>query len=219
MRGGRNKFGPMYKRDRALKQQAIRQQHHMIGCSDMKPDMSSMLSPTGPMPFSHPGMSSYIPQSSMMSMPPLTTPGMPSSVRHVPPLIEQLKSHEPNEKDIQEKVFAFAQYHFASADAKPKQELILGLCKLADHCLFLLVEWARGSLFFRELKVSTINLGFRGHLGTKLFCLLYSMPHITEEICIEFYCETVCFVSDCPLYPRFNIWKLKYQIFIVHAAL
>ncbi|ELT95968.1 hypothetical protein CAPTEDRAFT_186691 [Capitella teleta] len=30
MRGGRNKFGPMYKRDRALKQQAIRQRQQML---------------------------------------------------------------------------------------------------------------------------------------------------------------------------------------------
>jgi hypothetical protein len=30
MRGGRNKFGPMYKRDRALKQQAVRQRQQML---------------------------------------------------------------------------------------------------------------------------------------------------------------------------------------------
>ena len=33
MRGGRNKFGPMYKRDRAMKQQALRaQQRVMADC-------------------------------------------------------------------------------------------------------------------------------------------------------------------------------------------
>ena len=36
MRGGRNKFGPMYKRDRALKQQAIRQQQQMLAQCQMR---------------------------------------------------------------------------------------------------------------------------------------------------------------------------------------
>ena len=36
MRGGRNKFGPMYKRDRALKQQAIRQQQQMMASCQMR---------------------------------------------------------------------------------------------------------------------------------------------------------------------------------------
>lgn len=35
MRGGRNKFGPMYKRDRALKQQAIRQQQRIMAECEM----------------------------------------------------------------------------------------------------------------------------------------------------------------------------------------
>ncbi|PVD22382.1 hypothetical protein C0Q70_18192 [Pomacea canaliculata] len=35
MRGGRNKFGPMYKRDRALKQQQLRQQQHMLAECEM----------------------------------------------------------------------------------------------------------------------------------------------------------------------------------------
>lgn len=56
MRGGRNKFGPMYKRDRALKQQALRQQQQLIatcharfsdgmgmmGDQDIKPDPSML---------------------------------------------------------------------------------------------------------------------------------------------------------------------------------
>ncbi|CAD5125536.1 DgyrCDS13745 [Dimorphilus gyrociliatus] len=37
MRGGRNKFGPMYKRDRALKQQALRQRQHFIQYSSSFP--------------------------------------------------------------------------------------------------------------------------------------------------------------------------------------
>ncbi|XP_067662615.1 nuclear receptor subfamily 5 group A member 2-like isoform X1 [Haliotis asinina] len=36
MRGGRNKFGPMYKRDRALKQQALRQQQQIVSHCQMR---------------------------------------------------------------------------------------------------------------------------------------------------------------------------------------
>ena len=36
MRGGRNKFGPMYKRDRALKQQALRQKQQILATCQMR---------------------------------------------------------------------------------------------------------------------------------------------------------------------------------------
>ena len=46
MRGGRNKFGPMYKRDRALKQQAMRQRQQMI--AQMQCTMQMNMGMTGP---------------------------------------------------------------------------------------------------------------------------------------------------------------------------
>lgn len=47
MRGGRNKFGPMYKRDRALKQQAYRQQQHLLAQCSMQLNGGMPMSPDG----------------------------------------------------------------------------------------------------------------------------------------------------------------------------
>ncbi len=47
MRGGRNKFGPMYKRDRALKQQAYRQQQQILAQCSMQLNGGVPLSPDG----------------------------------------------------------------------------------------------------------------------------------------------------------------------------
>ena len=59
MRGGRNKFGPMYKRDRALKQQAVRQRQQMftqMHCQMQMGQFNGMGGP--PLP---PGMSGLMP--------------------------------------------------------------------------------------------------------------------------------------------------------------
>ena len=47
MRGGRNKFGPMYKRDRALKQQAFRQQQQLLAQCSMHLNGGMPMSPDG----------------------------------------------------------------------------------------------------------------------------------------------------------------------------
>ena len=47
MRGGRNKFGPMYKRDRALKQQAMRQQQQILAQCSMQLNGGMPISPDG----------------------------------------------------------------------------------------------------------------------------------------------------------------------------
>lgn len=47
MRGGRNKFGPMYKRDRALKQQAFRQQQQILAQCSMQLNGGMPISPDG----------------------------------------------------------------------------------------------------------------------------------------------------------------------------
>ncbi|XP_064648984.1 nuclear receptor subfamily 5 group A member 2-like isoform X2 [Lineus longissimus] len=154
MRGGRNKFGPMYKRDRAIKQQQLRQQAHILTAyqipgDDLKCDMSMTSNRQMAIYGQHP---QYLPHSNGEMVAPLH-PHVMQTMRIVPHLINQMKVHELNEKDIQEKVITFAQYQFMACDLKPKRDLVIGLCKLADHCLFLLVEWARASSFFKELKV------------------------------------------------------------------
>ncbi|XP_074654042.1 nuclear receptor subfamily 5 group A member 2-like [Tubulanus polymorphus] len=210
MRGGRNKFGPMYKRDRAIKQQALRQQQQLLqqyqhqlqqiqqqGNSsgsngnnverDIKPDITllqqhqhSLNTSAGQvngMDLSQDASSNnssanntsnnpalFNPAMYTNSLPQTSFPGLlnplqnipqlvPSSLRIVPPLISDLKSHELDENEIQQKIIALAQYQLMSTEPRSKQEIVLGMCKLADHCLFMLVEWARGALFFKELKV------------------------------------------------------------------
>ena len=71
MRGGRNKFGPMYKRDRALKQQAARQVQGMQG--DLPPLLTNgAMGPAGLMP---------------------NKPGSPEDVKPDPVLLQASLSH------------------------------------------------------------------------------------------------------------------------------
>ncbi|XP_065103642.1 steroidogenic factor 1a [Paramisgurnus dabryanus] len=51
MRGGRNKFGPMYKRDRALKQQ----KRALIRANSFKVESNTIMLSTAPAEYSHPG--------------------------------------------------------------------------------------------------------------------------------------------------------------------
>ncbi|OQR76880.1 nuclear hormone receptor FTZ-F1-like [Tropilaelaps mercedesae] len=51
MRGGRNKFGPMYKRDRARKLQMLRQKQLALQCGDGSMSPSTLVSiATNPYP-------------------------------------------------------------------------------------------------------------------------------------------------------------------------
>lgn len=63
MRGGRNKFGPMYKRDRALKQQAVRQRQQMLAQMQCQMQLNGF-SPGGP-----PGMGGPLHHMDMMGPP------------------------------------------------------------------------------------------------------------------------------------------------------
>ncbi|XP_048756337.2 nuclear receptor subfamily 5 group A member 2-like isoform X3 [Ostrea edulis] len=233
MRGGRNKFGPMYKRDRALKQQAIRQQQqllatcharfsggmNMMGDQDIKPDPSMLhqLSSEGNVGYAmhspplssmpSPGMPDSPPQdlsrlsnsvssqalptstnspSQVYSMPPnyhhsvvsamrnqySATPHMNHHYNHhspnqmsplspvappivpiVPQLILDVKASMADENEIKQKLTSFVQNEFGHEDILQPSVLINMLCKLSDQLLFLMVEWARTSFFFKDLKV------------------------------------------------------------------
>lgn len=234
MRGGRNKFGPMYKRDRALKQQALRQQQQMLAnCQmrlangmdpfaggvdppDIKPDPAFLMSVASSLSY---GMNSY---SNSVSQPhtPATSPtdsdipsptvsdnsphdlrlSVPSSsmshsngqintstqglhsnsgnffpsgdtmaargfepyyqtVNHpslLPQLVVDLKASALDEEEMRNKLLTFVSNEFGNTELNAENytsKMLQLVCRLSDQLLFLMVEWARTSVFFRELKV------------------------------------------------------------------
>uniref|UniRef100_A0A673XND4 Nuclear receptor subfamily 5, group A, member 2 n=1 Tax=Salmo trutta TaxID=8032 RepID=A0A673XND4_SALTR len=219
MRGGRNKFGPMYKRDRALKQQ----KKALIRANGLKIESMTQVMPTDltvssaiqnihqaaskGLPLSHHGhphhaalphtdydRSPFVTSPISMAMPPHTgslqgyqaayshfqstrtikseypdpytsspesimgynpymdvyQTGSPPSFPH---LIVELLKCEPDEPQVQTKILAYLQQEQASRGKHDKLNTFGLMCKMADQTLFSIVEWARSSIFFRELKV------------------------------------------------------------------
>ncbi|KAL4219633.1 nuclear receptor subfamily 5 [Mactra antiquata] len=237
MRGGRNKFGPMYKRDRALKQQAIRQQQQMLAtCQmrlsngidpfsitssseppDIKPDPAFLMSVANSLGYGmnnvnvsqtltpatsptnsgipSPTVSDNSPHDLRLSAPAsslthtqghnsINSQGMyshssnffpssgstspdgyqpyyqavphPSSMPLLPQLVVDLKASALDEREMKNKLLSFVDTEFGSSDnnvGNYQSRLLRLLCRLSDQLLFLMVEWARTSVFFRELKV------------------------------------------------------------------
>ena len=224
MRGGRNKFGPMYKRDRALKQQALRQQQsHVAQCQlrlangmspvpgspeDVKPDLMfmssnsnayhhSISSSPGPMPqplncpsppVHHGALGSHSPPMSGLSVSfggrglqshhdsyshGASYPSVMDAQRNyqsspyhqsqpfmaiMPQLVADLKSGLVEESEVKRKLMTFFLNEFGHMDiaSQPLQFLHM-LCKMVDQLLFLMVEWARNSCVFKELKVIIVT--------------------------------------------------------------
>nr|UJP31521.1 putative steroidogenic factor 1 [Ensis directus] len=241
MRGGRNKFGPMYKRDRALKQQALRQQQQMFAScqmrlangmdgfstgsgepQDIKPDPAFLMSMASSLGYGINGMNGMNLNNNPMNTSPETSPigssipsptmsettsphdvrhisapmssvpssmssssqGMhsssqsyssvtaghmglndysmypavphPSSMPMLPQLISELRASALDENEIKAKLLSFVGSEFGREDMGMniyQTKLLRLLCRLSDQLLFLMVEWARTSVFFRELKV------------------------------------------------------------------
>ncbi|TDH08667.1 hypothetical protein EPR50_G00100170 [Perca flavescens] len=179
MRGGRNKFGPMYKRDRALKQQKkalIRANGLKIEDHDSDYDRSpfvtspvSMAMPphagslqgyqaayghfqgTRTIKSEYPDPYTSSPESIMgYAYVDAYQTGSPPSFPH---LIVELLKCEPDEPQVQAKIMAYLQQEQASRGKHEKLNTFGLMCKMADQTLFSIVEWARSSIFFRELKV------------------------------------------------------------------
>lgn len=210
MRGGRNKFGPMYKRDRALKQQkkaliranglkleamsqviqampsdltissAIQNMHSTKGLPlnhaalpptdyDRSPFVTSPISMTMPPHGSLQGYQPYghFPSRAIKSEYPDPYTSSPesmmgysymdgyqtSSPASIPHLILELLKCEREEPQIQVKISTFLQQEQANRGKHEKLNTFGLMCKMADQTLFTIVEWARSSIFFRELKV------------------------------------------------------------------
>uniref|UniRef100_A0A8C4Q141 Nuclear receptor subfamily 5, group A, member 2 n=1 Tax=Eptatretus burgeri TaxID=7764 RepID=A0A8C4Q141_EPTBU len=185
MRGGRNKFGPMYKRDRALKQQkkalirANGLKYESIA-SAVPPGISAHLQPP-PMAYTYGAYTSraikseypdHYTSSSPDSLPASTAPtclsvSAPNNAG-IPQFIIELLHCEPDERLVQARVVAYLQQ-----EQQQHQQQQLGapcalrsrpppsiapsmfavMCRMADQTLFGMVEWARSSVFFRDLKV------------------------------------------------------------------
>lgn len=68
---------------------------------------------------------------------------------HTPKLLVELIRSEPDQAQLQAKV---ASYVHSPLGGVPN-DLFSMICKLADQTLFAFVDWARNSVFFKELKV------------------------------------------------------------------
>ncbi|CAK6971144.1 nuclear receptor subfamily 5%2C group A, member 5 [Scomber scombrus] len=248
MRGGRNKFGPLYRRDRQMKQQKVYyqantapyrikmettqthrptalndihlkgshtsvpsssdtfHQSHMYSsgmgqsCAPMSLDCTvntdRVITPPpqpysglyhhtvpvyfqekGEMPFSYsPAPANYpfhptpnnsfgprsTPASSPCSTPSSTTPltqaldqtlVTPSPATITPYFLSQLLEGEQDESQLCAKVLASLQREQANRGKHDRLNTFSIMCKMADQTLFGLVEWARNSALFKELKV------------------------------------------------------------------
>ncbi|XP_069544539.1 nuclear receptor subfamily 5, group A, member 5 [Brachyistius frenatus] len=243
MRGGRNKFGPLYRRDRQMKQQKVchqgntapyriktetTQTHcpqapndlHLISSHTSGPSSSDALhqshmfppgirqsgepKPLGctmntdravtPPSLPYPGLyhctfpgyphaergetsfgysqahanypvhstpNTYLtpvssPCSTQSSATPLSqapTQIPTSSVSHTPDFLSQLLEGEQDESQLCAKVLASLQREQANRGKHDRLNTFSIMCKMTDQTLFGLVEWARNSALFKELKV------------------------------------------------------------------
>ncbi|XP_059203638.1 nuclear receptor subfamily 5, group A, member 5 [Centropristis striata] len=248
MRGGRNKFGPLYRRDRQMKQQKVYHQantapyrikmettqtHRPTAPNDpllMSSHTSAPLSsdafhqsymyPSGmgqsgapmsldcsmnvdrgftPLPLPYPGLyhcsfppyrqekgemsfsyspahtnypvpptlnNSFTPTSTPASSPcstpssftplsqaPTQTLETPSSAPLAPNFLSQLLEGDQDESQLCAKVLASLQREQANRGKHDRLNTFSIMCKMADQTLFGLVEWARNSSLFKELKV------------------------------------------------------------------
>ncbi|XP_078091157.1 nuclear receptor subfamily 5 group A member 2-like isoform X1 [Mustelus asterias] len=211
MRGGRNKFGPLYKQDRALKQQKkalihgngikldptsyIMQSlptglttgeslHSASKCLSLS--YGSLTSPAGdyecnvaspspanmslaaqgampgyhlcsPFPSCHVKSEHLDPSYPGSPEPLLGNPYLeayrPSSSAAVPQLIQELVRCEPDEAQVRAKILNYLQQEQTTRGKHERLNTFGIMCKMADQTLFSLVEWARSSVYFKELKV------------------------------------------------------------------
>ncbi|XP_031711520.1 steroidogenic factor 1-like isoform X3 [Anarrhichthys ocellatus] len=203
IRGGRNKFGPMYKHDRALKQQ----RKALIQASGFRIDSSPPLGSstqqrdltfTGglhpvpilhctPLPTAQNDRISYQPPS-LCSLLPSDSPGVnqyqcsssnwtiksehvnnsaagidsdelysrplsPSGPR-MPQLVMEFMRCDPDELQLQNKITARLLQEHTDWEKHGNPSTFGLMCLMADQTLFAIVEWARTSIFFKQLKVN-----------------------------------------------------------------
>ncbi|XP_035481204.2 nuclear receptor subfamily 5 group A member 2-like [Scophthalmus maximus] len=203
MRGGRNKFGPIYKQDRALKQQrkalieacGFRRESrspltfsHPQRVPTFQPESvlhSTLLpiaqtdciryqppAPCSHLPFRSPSATQYQCFSSNATFksehtcasPPGSAVGtytnsdkLYSSSPHdprMPQLVMEFLLCDPDELQLQSKISACLRQEMSSWRKHRIPSTFTLMCLMADQMLFSVVEWARTSIFFKQIKVN-----------------------------------------------------------------
>ncbi|KAM7393455.1 hypothetical protein PAMA_008214 [Pampus argenteus] len=195
MRGGRNKFGPMYKRDRALKQQRkalIQASGFRIESSTPLVSLSSPHQKDSTTPqnehiiYQSPSLCTLLPSNSpgatlyhtfsnwtiksehtnICASSPGSAAGIyndsdevysrPFSLRgpRMPELLTEFMRCDPNELQLQNRITAYLQQEQNEWEKQRSLTIFSLMCLMADQTLFSIVEWARRSIFFKQLKVS-----------------------------------------------------------------
>ncbi|KAG5280796.1 hypothetical protein AALO_G00064110 [Alosa alosa] len=163
MRGGRNKFGPMYKRDRALKQQ--KKPWSMSIKSEYFEQYTYSSDSCSPGYTYSEGCLPGSPQTS--SLPPTMPPQLVSNLLHC----------ELDEAQVRLKVVT---YLHQEQNGRAKQEKFSSFklfCVMADQTLFSIVDWARSCIFFRELQV-----GDQMRLLHNCWSELLLLDHICRQV-------------------------------------
>ncbi|KAL6097292.1 nr5a1 [Pungitius sinensis] len=200
IRGGRNKFGPMYKHDRALKQQRKTSGFRIassppLGSSTQQRDLTFTcghhpvpILPCDPAPIaqSH-GISYQLP--TLSSLLPSHSPGvqqyqytassnwtiksehgnnsaagfdsdelcsrhLPLRGLRMPQLVTEFVRSDPDELQLQKKITARLLQERTGCEKHGNPSNFGLMCLMADQTLFSIVEWARTSIFFKQLKVN-----------------------------------------------------------------
>ncbi|XP_024864618.1 nuclear receptor subfamily 5, group A, member 5 isoform X2 [Kryptolebias marmoratus] len=89
----------------------------------------------------------------VLSQAPTQTPTVPPSATLTPNFLSQLLEGEQDEAQLRAKVLASLQREQANRGKHDRLNTFSIMCKMADQTLFGLVEWARNSSLFKELKV------------------------------------------------------------------
>uniref|UniRef100_A0A672HI48 Nuclear receptor subfamily 5 group A member 2-like n=1 Tax=Salarias fasciatus TaxID=181472 RepID=A0A672HI48_SALFA len=190
MRGGRNKFGPLYRRDRQMKQRRMYNQEQTAP-NRIKTEPAQTHCPHAPRrgltppslpypalyhctlpgypqekggihsscssaPANYAGHSTqnhpFTPRSTPASSP-CSTPTASPLATVTPSFLGQLLEGEQDESQLCAKVLASLQREQANRGKHDRLNTFSIMCKMADQTLFGLVEWARNSSLFKELKV------------------------------------------------------------------
>lgn len=255
MRGGRNKFGPMYKRDRALKQQRkalieasglriesspplVSSTHHrdfsFTGGLNPVPTLRSTTLPIGendclshqlPSVCSLPStqyqcasLSNWAiksERSSNCASPPGAAAGVASDSSHfspqsprIPQLVLELLRCDPDELQLQNKIAA---HLLQEQTGRERHRSTFSLmCLMADQTLFSIVDWARTSIFFKQLKVRSCLLALAFELKANDKILLSNTHNFLFLPMVQI--TTTC--SRALYFIGISVFNLRTSIFL-----
>ena len=121
-------------------------------------------------------------------------PPLPIERPTLPPLLCEIKANLLDEEEMKQKMLSFLTDTLRQMDGISHTEQLLPIvCGMVDQLLFLMVEWARSSPFFKEIRVRTDdwmdeNL-YIAHKKTSTQNLVCSQRQITaatkEECCMR----------------------------------